>query len=295
MAWVCDFTYIRSGSRFYYLCAIMDLFSCKIIAFRLYARINTDLAIATLEDAIRVRGVSFSVMFHTDRSSQFTAKRFRQYLDQHNMIQSFSAEGYPYDNAVMECFSDISSMGKRIDVLIAHYQSYRTLCSVTSMVSTIPCVHILITMNYHPLLLKLSLLSSPLFIVYFIDNGSVLADELGEILHILFSTVIRLNDIDTPFCKLFNVVVVVPFQPVQIHEVVPHLRVSFFEFLKQRSAELAEITDNGRTLVGIQFFQRVVAFSVKALLDDVLLHADEIGYGCDEFFGINGHGIASVI
>lgn len=104
MAWVCDFTYIRAGGRFYYLYAIMDLFSRKIIAFRLSARINTDLAIATLEDAIRVRGVSSGVMFHTDRGSQFTSKRFRQFLDQHNMIQSFSAKGYPYDNAVIECF-----------------------------------------------------------------------------------------------------------------------------------------------------------------------------------------------
>ena len=43
-------------------------------------------------------------MFHTDRGSQFTAKRFRQYLNQHGMIQSFSVKGYPYDNAVMECF-----------------------------------------------------------------------------------------------------------------------------------------------------------------------------------------------
>lgn len=104
MAWVCDFTYIRAGGRFYYLCAIMDLFSRRIIAFRLSARINTDLAIATLEDAIRARGGASGVMFHTDRGSQFTAKRFRQFLDQHDMIQSFSAKGYPYDNAVMECF-----------------------------------------------------------------------------------------------------------------------------------------------------------------------------------------------
>ena len=43
-------------------------------------------------------------MFHTDRGSQFTAKRFRQYLDSLNIVQSFSAKGHPYDNAVMECF-----------------------------------------------------------------------------------------------------------------------------------------------------------------------------------------------
>lgn len=62
-AWVCDFTYLRAGGRFYYLCAIMDLFARKIIAFRLSARINTDLAIAALEDAIQARGVSSGVMF----------------------------------------------------------------------------------------------------------------------------------------------------------------------------------------------------------------------------------------
>lgn len=100
--WACDFTYLRVGGRFYYLCAIMNLFSRRIIAFRLSAHINTDLAIATLEDAIQVRGVSSGVMFHTDRGSQFTAKRFWQFLDQHGMIQSFSAKGYPYDNAVMD-------------------------------------------------------------------------------------------------------------------------------------------------------------------------------------------------
>ena len=52
MAWEFDFTYIRAGGRFYYLCTIMNLFSRKIIAFRLSARINTNLAIATLKDAI---------------------------------------------------------------------------------------------------------------------------------------------------------------------------------------------------------------------------------------------------
>lgn len=124
---------------------------------------------------------------------------------------------------------------------------------------------------------------------------NVLADELGEVVHILLGTVIRLDDIDAPFCKLLDVVVVVPFQPVQIHEVVPHLRVSFLEFLEQRGAELAQVANDGRTLMGIQLLQSVVAFSIEALFNNVLFHADEIGYGCDKFFCIDGHGIASVI
>lgn len=40
----------------------------------------------------------------------------------------------------------------------------------------------------------------------------IFADELGEVVHILLGTVIRLDDVDTPFCKLLDVVVVVPVQ-----------------------------------------------------------------------------------
>lgn len=104
IVWVCDFTYIRAGGRFYYLCAILDLFSRKVIAYKLSDKIDTQLAIDTVNLAVANRGKSKGILFHTDRGSQFTAKRFREHLDNLNMVQSFSAKGHPYDNAVMECF-----------------------------------------------------------------------------------------------------------------------------------------------------------------------------------------------
>ena len=104
MVWVSDFTYIRVANRFYYLCAILDLFSRKIVAYKVSDKINTKLAIDTLNDALASRNISSGLMFHTDRGSQFTAKTFRQYLDNLNIVQSFSAKGHPYDNAVMESF-----------------------------------------------------------------------------------------------------------------------------------------------------------------------------------------------
>ena len=36
--WVCDFTYIKATGRFYYLCVIIDLFSRKVIAYKLSKR-----------------------------------------------------------------------------------------------------------------------------------------------------------------------------------------------------------------------------------------------------------------
>lgn len=102
--WVCDFTYIRVGTRFYYLCAIMDLYARKIIAYKLSKRIDAQLAVDTLNAAVAYRGKSSGIIFHSDRGAQFTSKCFRKHLDALNMIQSFSAKGHPYDNAVMECF-----------------------------------------------------------------------------------------------------------------------------------------------------------------------------------------------
>ena len=66
--------------------------------------IDTQLAIDTVNLAVAGRGTSEGIIFHTDRGCQFTAKKFRKHLDNLDMLQSFSAKGHPYDNAVMECF-----------------------------------------------------------------------------------------------------------------------------------------------------------------------------------------------
>ncbi len=101
---VCDFTYIRAAGKFFYLCAIIDLFSRKVIAYKLSDKIDTQLTINTVNIAIANRGKSKGVIFHTDRGTQFTSSEFRKHLDSLDMIQSFSVKAHPYDNAVMECF-----------------------------------------------------------------------------------------------------------------------------------------------------------------------------------------------
>lgn len=104
LVWVSDFTYIKVGSKFYYLCAILDLYARKIVAYKVSQHINTKLALDTLYSAMAVRGEVSGLIFHTDRGSQFTSKEFRQVADSLNIVQSFSGKGHPYDNAVMECF-----------------------------------------------------------------------------------------------------------------------------------------------------------------------------------------------
>lgn len=104
LVWTSDFTYLKAGGKWYYLCIIMDLFSRKIISWNISSKPNTDLVIQTFQKAYYSRNYPAGLMFHSDRGSQYTAFAFRKLLDELNVVQSFSKKGYPFDNACCESF-----------------------------------------------------------------------------------------------------------------------------------------------------------------------------------------------
>ncbi len=104
IVWASDFTYLNIGGRKAYLCVILDLYSRKVVAYEASWKIDTALALRTLNKAFEERKPPKGLIFHTDRGCQYTSKEFRKIADNLNIIQSFSAKGHPYDNAVMECF-----------------------------------------------------------------------------------------------------------------------------------------------------------------------------------------------
>jgi len=104
LVWASDITYVRVGGRFCYVCVVMDLFSRKIIAYKVSTKIDKQLAIDAFSAAYSKRGKPTGVMFHSDRGSQYTSKDFRKAIDKAEFVQSFSAKGHPYDNAVVESF-----------------------------------------------------------------------------------------------------------------------------------------------------------------------------------------------
>jgi transposase InsO family protein len=104
LVWVSDITYLKAGGKWYYLCVVIDLFSRKVISWRLSAQANADLVITTFQKAYDSRNAPYGLMFHSDRGTQYTSLAFRQLLDSLNIVQSFSKKGYPFDNAVCECF-----------------------------------------------------------------------------------------------------------------------------------------------------------------------------------------------
>ena len=104
IVWVSDITYVKVNSSFYYICVIIDLFSRKVISYSVSNKIDTKLVINTFHKAFISRNRPENLIFHSDRGSQYTSKEFRKFLENCNIIQSFSAKGYPYDNAVAEAF-----------------------------------------------------------------------------------------------------------------------------------------------------------------------------------------------
>ena len=103
-AWVSDITYISVKNKFVYLCVVLDLFSRKVIGWKVSTRMTTSLVVDTLTQAIQHRQPTQPVLMHSDRGSQYTSLVYRQFLDTHQLVPSYSKPGYPYDNAVMEAF-----------------------------------------------------------------------------------------------------------------------------------------------------------------------------------------------
>ena len=104
LVWVSDITYVKVNGSFYYVCVIIDLFSRKVISYRVSNRINEQLVRDRFKKAFALRNKPGNLIFHSDRGSQYTSQNFRKLLDECGVIQSFSAKGYPYDNAVAESF-----------------------------------------------------------------------------------------------------------------------------------------------------------------------------------------------
>lgn len=102
--WVSDVTEVKVKKNKFYLCVILDLFSRKVIAYRLACQNNLQLIINTFKDAYEKRNRPQNLFFHSDQGTNYTAFEFRDLLRSLKINQSFSKAGNPYDNACMESF-----------------------------------------------------------------------------------------------------------------------------------------------------------------------------------------------
>jgi transposase InsO family protein len=102
--WVSDITYIWTEEGWLYLAAFLDLFSRAIVGWAVSERINKELVLQALNNAIVQRNPGKGLIIHSDRGKQYASEAFRILLKNNKFRQSMSGAGNCYDNAVIESF-----------------------------------------------------------------------------------------------------------------------------------------------------------------------------------------------
>lgn len=104
VVWVGDITYIRTDEGWLYLATVIDLFSRRIIGYKMSNRMTRDLVISALQKALKLRGNPGGVIFHSDRGSQYASHQYKAMLADNHIRGSMSKKGDCWDNAVAESF-----------------------------------------------------------------------------------------------------------------------------------------------------------------------------------------------
>ena len=101
--WVGDVTQFRFKGRNYYICVIIDLYSRKVVSYKISKSNSIQLTKATFKYAYESRQPT-DLLFHSDRGGNYTSNAYTSYLEQLGIRQSFSRASTPYDNSVIEAF-----------------------------------------------------------------------------------------------------------------------------------------------------------------------------------------------
>ncbi|WP_373686129.1 IS3 family transposase [Acinetobacter sp. YH12021] len=100
--WVGDFTYIQTHSGWVYTAFVIDVFSRAIVGWKVSTRMNTDMVLDALEQALHDRGMPKNVIHHSDRGVQYLSIRYTNRLEAANLRASVGTTGDSYDNALAE-------------------------------------------------------------------------------------------------------------------------------------------------------------------------------------------------
>jgi transposase InsO family protein len=100
--WVADLTYVATWAGFVYVAFVIDVFSRRIVGWRVSSSLRSDLALDALEQALYARPHSEDLVHHSDRGVQYLSIRYTQKLADAGIAASVGSVGDSYDNAMAE-------------------------------------------------------------------------------------------------------------------------------------------------------------------------------------------------
>ena len=98
--WAADITYLPMAHGFLYLMAILDVFSRKVLAWRLSNTLTADFCVEALQEALAKHGRPG--IFNTDQGSQFTSDDWTDVLKVAGTAISMDGKGRWIDNVFIE-------------------------------------------------------------------------------------------------------------------------------------------------------------------------------------------------
>jgi len=124
--WVADFTYVRTWAAMVYVAFVIDVYSRRIVGWRVSTNMKADLVLDALEHAIWVRDTELDgLICHSDAGAQYTSIRHTERLAEIGAAPSIGSVGDPIDNAVAE-----STIGLYKTELINPKRPWRTVDQV---------------------------------------------------------------------------------------------------------------------------------------------------------------------
>lgn len=101
--WVADLTFITTWRGFVYAAFVIDVFSRRIVGWRVSHSLRTDLALDALEQALFDRADDLhGLVHHSDRGTQYLSFGYTTRLLEAGIAPSVGSCGDSYDNALAE-------------------------------------------------------------------------------------------------------------------------------------------------------------------------------------------------
>lgn len=105
--WCGDLTEVDTDEGKLYLATVLDLYSRRLLGYAMSEHHDAALAKASLQMAVASRGDVQTVIFHSDRGSEYTAEVYATACRKLGVIQSMGRVGSALDNAAAEAFNSI--------------------------------------------------------------------------------------------------------------------------------------------------------------------------------------------
>lgn len=107
-AWVSDITYVKIQDKHAYLALVTDIYSKKIMGYKLDTNMRATIVKDALQMALKNRLYSHqNIIHHSDRGIQYCCPEFSDFAQNNGMLLSTTQQYDPYENAVAERINGI--------------------------------------------------------------------------------------------------------------------------------------------------------------------------------------------